>query len=66
MSNIVPAVSYAYKWLGENVKDDVCDILGRKVRFYEVHDQKMSYAVTAHSTLSRLYHSFCVVQMSKK
>ena len=50
MSNAVPTVSYAYKWLGENVNDGVCDILGRKVCFYEVHDGKMLYALTAHST----------------
>ena len=41
MSNVTPSVSYVYKWLGENVKDGICEILGRKVRFYEVHDEKM-------------------------
>ena len=38
MRNVVPAVSYVYQWLGENVKDGVSDILGRKVHHYEVHD----------------------------
>ena len=60
MRNVVPAVSYVYQWLGENVKDGVSDILGRKVHHYEVHDGKMLYALTAHSSWNRLYHPFAL------
>ena len=60
MSNVVPAVSYMYQWLGKNVKDGVSDILGRKVQHYEVHDGNMLYALTAHSTWARLYHPFAL------
>ena len=58
MSTVAQAVSYVYKWLGEHIKDGVCYILGRKVRFYEVHDGKMIYALIAHSLWCRLYHPF--------
>ena len=58
MSTNAQAVSYVYKWLGEHIKDGVCDILGRKVRFYEVHDGKMIYVLIAHSLWCRLYHPF--------
>ena len=40
------------------MKDSICEILGRKVWFYEVHDGKMIYALLAHSTWSRLYYPF--------
>ena len=38
----------------------MCDILGRKVSFYEVHDGKILYALTAHSTWCCLYHPFAL------
>ena len=58
MSTVAQSASYVYKWLGENIKDGVCNILGRTVNFSEVNDAKMMYALTAHSLWNRQYHPF--------